>query len=96
MFDVYKTVERLLEEYLPHSPHNREHNRYILSELDEANRIQIRTTSWSTHYKIQKVFNNTESKQRLENTYSESFCEGTKENSLEHGDIQVIDIKGVK
>ena len=93
--DVYRTVENILEHNIPLK------HRYILSELNESQRIQIRTTNWNTHYRIQEALKNND---QLENTYNESWCEGTPDgafrqnqrNGLEHGDIQVIDIKEVK
>ena len=81
--DIYRTVENILEHNIPLK------HRYILSELNESKRIQIRTTSWNTHYRIQEALKNSD---QLTNTYSEGWCEGTAENGLEHGDIQVIDI----
>ena len=92
--DVYGTVENILEHNIPLK------HRYILSELNESQRIQISTTNWDTHYRIQEALKNSA---LLENTYSESWCEGTPDatnpsgntegNGLEHGDIQVIDLK---
>ena len=85
--DVYKIVDNLLEEHLPRC------HRYILSELDESRCVQIRTTNWTTHNMVQDVL---KYRKRLNNTYSEGWCEGTSDHGLEHGDIQVIEVRQIR
>ena len=44
--DVYSEIENILEYNLSLK------DRYILSELNEAKTVQIRTTNWNTHNKV--------------------------------------------
>ena len=88
MKDVYRTVERILEYEIPFK------HRYILSELNEAKCVQIRTTNWDTHKRIEAALKGNE---QLNGTWVESWCEGSenrgyRSDSLEHGDIQVIQV----
>tara|TARA_R110002020_G_scaffold297703_1_gene513469 strand:- start:401 stop:670 length:270 start_codon:yes stop_codon:yes gene_type:complete len=82
--DVYKQIESVLEYKIPLK------HRYILTEMNESKCVQIRTTNWNTHEMIQTALNHSP---LLANTYSEGWCEGLKDHGLEHGDIQVIQIK---
>ena len=86
--DVYRNVESILEYNIPLK------HRYILTEMHESKCVQIRTSNWNTHNMIQEALNNSA---KLASTYSESWCEGSenrgyRSDSLEHGDIQVIQV----
>tara|TARA_R100001530_G_C4217847_1_gene129135 strand:- start:270 stop:548 length:279 start_codon:yes stop_codon:yes gene_type:complete len=84
--DVYRIVENLLEYKIPLK------HRYILTEMNESKCVQIRTTNWDTHSMIQTTLNHSP---LLAGTYNEGWCEGLKEHGLEHGDIQVIEVKQI-
>jgi len=96
--DVYSIIEGILLYELPIK------DRYILSELNEAKTVQIRTTNWDTHYKILSFLDDTKYGNRLNNTIREGWCEGLNrrkgsegeefvQSGLEHGDIQVIEVR---
>ena len=84
--DVYRNVESILEYSIPLK------HRYILTEMNESKCIQIRTANWNTHNMIQETLNNSA---KLASTYSESWCEGSIEHGLDHGDIQVIEVRQI-
>ena len=96
--DVYSIIEGILLYELPIK------DRYILSELNEAKTVQIRTTNWNTHNKITSALDDPKYGNRLNNTIREGWCEGLNrrkgsegeefiQSGLEHGDIQVIEVR---
>jgi len=96
--DVYSIIEGILLYELPIK------DRYILSELNEAKTVQIRTTNWNTHNKITSALDDPKYGDRLNNTIREGWCEGLNrrkgsegeefvQSGLDHGDIQVIEVR---